>query len=182
MNDLPSPPPLPTIVLVAAMSRDRVIGKKGTLPWHLPAELAHFEGTIRGQVLLSGRKSYESPQGAGIAQLGRQLLVLTSQPDYQTEFGLVVSDPEIALQETLRLGADTLYVLGGESVYRWFIGRADRIILTTIHTEVPDGDRYFPEFEETNFVRYRQWEHPADEVHPFGFTVNYYQRKTVGND
>ena len=150
-----------------------MIGKDGALPWHLPAELAHFEETIRGGVLLSGRKSYETAQGGALSNLGSEVFVLTSQKDYRSGKATVVHGVEEALTAARRRAVKTLFVLGGGEVYRQFLDRADELILTTVHTTVEDGDTFFPEFDPAAFPIYHTKKHEADVEHAFGFTVFY---------
>ncbi|MCZ6761591.1 MAG: dihydrofolate reductase, partial [Gammaproteobacteria bacterium] len=67
------------ISLILAMGRNRAIGRDNKLPWHLPADLAHFKATTMGKPILMGRKTWES---IGKALPGRLNIVLTRQAGY----------------------------------------------------------------------------------------------------
>ena len=75
------------ISLITAMDRNRLIGNKNQLPWHLPADFAHFKSTTMGKPVIMGRKTYDS---IGRLLPGRTTVVVTRQPDYELA-GAVVS-------------------------------------------------------------------------------------------
>ncbi len=127
--------------LVAAMARGRVIGREGQLPWNLPDDLRNFRRLTLGQVLLMGRRTFES--------LGRPLperrnLVLSRRPDYRPAGVEVVGSLEEALALTGRI--QELMVIGGGSLYAQALPRAHRQYLTLIHEEFP-GDVRYPRLE-----------------------------------
>lgn len=138
---------LPRLVFVAALDEGRVIGREGDLPWRLPADLRHFKEVTLGHPLLMGRGTYES---LGQPLPGRKNIVLTSQKEYEAPGCVVVSSIDEALSEAASAGADTLMVLGGESVFRQLLPRADAMILTVVHGRY-EGDTYFPGFESDDW-------------------------------
>lgn len=70
-------------VIIAAKAANNVIGKDNSLPWHLPADLEFFLGTVEGQFLIAGRKFFESVQGREVFHEGVEGIVLSRQKDYQ---------------------------------------------------------------------------------------------------
>lgn len=142
----------PELVLVAAVAENGVIGDDDGMPWHYPADLAHFKRLTTGHPVIVGRKTYE-----GIAdRLGgplpdRTSVVLTTRPidDGDLPEGAVVAnDVETALSrataDAADRGVDAVYVIGGATVYEAYLERADRMVLTEI-PERPEGDTRFPE-------------------------------------
>lgn len=155
------------IALVAAMGRNRVIGKDGAMPWHLPAELKHFRRVTRGQVVVMGRKTYESIGGP---LKGRTNIVLTHDPGFEAP-GCEVAHSVEALVADER----PLYVIGGAQLYRQFLPHADVLHLTRIDADF-DGDTFFPEIDPDEWRVVAAEPHPRDEKNAYGFTIETYQR------
>jgi dihydrofolate reductase len=152
------------VVLVAALARNRVIGREGTLPWRLPDDLRRFRALTEGGVVLMGRKTRES---IGRALPRRRNLVLSRNPAYRAEGCETVTSLEAALALA---GPETpLWVIGGGDVYRLALPRADRLELTWVEAEVP-GDATFPAFDPSGWRETARVAHPADETHPLPFT------------
>lgn len=122
------------------MGKNRAIGLAGRLPWHLPADLKRFRAITLGAPIIMGRRTHES---IGRPLPGRKNIVLTHAPDYRAEGCTVVHSVEEALREA---AGEEAMVIGGASVYRDFLPRADRIHLTLIHGDFP-ADTFFPEID-----------------------------------
>jgi dihydrofolate reductase len=143
--------------MIAALSRNRVIGRNNTLPWHLPEDLKYFKRVTMGKPLLMGRKTYES---IGRALPGRTNLVLTRQSAFKAAGIVTVVDPEQAVQLAQAEQADELMVIGGEAVYRAMLPLAQRLYLTEVHTEL-DGDAYFPDYDVDDWIEQSREYFPA---------------------
>lgn len=132
------------IVLIVAMSRNRVIGRDGQLPWRLPADLRRFQQLTMGQTLLMGRKTFES---IGRPLPGRKTIVLSRNPEYSAEGCLVVTDLQrgIAAART-----DELFICGGGELYRQVLPLVEKVYLTEVLRAVA-GDTYFPELPAGQF-------------------------------
>jgi dihydrofolate reductase len=148
---------MPRITLVAAMARNRVIGRDGGMPWHLPADLAHFKALTLGHPVLMGRKTYES---IGRPLPGRLNVVISrGQPVLPDEVVLAGSlDEAIAACA----GHEELMVIGGGEIYRQALERADRLALTLIDAEV-NGDTCFPDFAQPKWQLTEMSVRPADD-------------------
>ncbi len=154
-------------IIIAAMAKNRTIGRKGTLPWHIPEELQLFKKTTMGFPLIMGRKTFQSLPGL---LPGRDHIVLTTNPAFQAD-GVKIAhswDEAFALCE----GAEKVFIIGGETIFTRALTMADSLQLTQLHREVT-GDRFFPEFEN-DFVEVRREEHQGAVE---DFTVIYYRRK-----
>jgi len=127
------------ISLIAAMARNRVIGRNNKMPWHLPADLRWFRETTMGNPLIMGRKTFES---IGHALPGRKNIVVTRQQGFAPAGCVVAHGLRPAIE--LCTGADEVFICGGEAVFREAMALADRIYLTIIDKEF-DGDAFFPE-------------------------------------
>ncbi|MFD1731682.1 dihydrofolate reductase [Deinococcus malanensis] len=127
------------LVAIVAMTKNRVIGKDGGMPWHLPADLAHFRRLSVGKPNIMGRKVYDS---LGQALPGRDNIVLTRNPGFLAPGCSVVHTP----QEALKAAGDApeIAILGGEEIYRLYLQKLTRVEQTVIHA-VLDGDTFFPE-------------------------------------
>ncbi|MBM3856612.1 MAG: dihydrofolate reductase [Verrucomicrobia bacterium] len=125
---------------IMAMARNRVIGVKGGMPWHLPEEFRFFKKTTMGHAILMGRKTYES---LGKPLPGRRNIVLsrTMEPQEGVE---IVKDLE-ALKK-LNIPSKEIFVIGGADVFRLFLPECDELFITQVHRDV-EGDTFLPSFE-----------------------------------
>ncbi len=136
----------PRIVIVAALARDRTIGKDGGLPWHYPEDLRHFKRVTTGAVIVMGRVTLES---IGRTLPGRTNVVLTRNPgDVGERFPGVaaVSSLDDAIQLAREAGVDTLFVIGGAQVYALALPIADELLLTFV-PEDGGGDTFVPDWD-----------------------------------
>ncbi|MFB6131185.1 MAG: dihydrofolate reductase [Salinigranum sp.] len=164
-------------VLVAAVAANGVIGADGAMPWHLPADLRHFKETTTGHPVVVGRRTYESIA----ADLGGPLpdrvsVVLTSRDFDLPEGAVAASSVEeargAAEAAAAELGVDTVYVVGGATVYEQFLPEADGMILTELAAAY-EGDTEFPDWERAD------WREVAREERD-GFAFVTYERRSTG--
>jgi dihydrofolate reductase len=130
------------IILIAAMTTDRVIGHNNTIPWHIPGEQTRFKEVTMGHSLIMGRKTWQS---IGHPLPGRQNIVLTGNREFQAPGCQVVYSLEQGLESARKNSAKKVFIIGGEQIYRLALERADSLLLTIIDREYP-GDTFFPEF------------------------------------
>lgn len=130
------------IVLICCMSKNRVIGREGRLPWRFPADLKNFKAVTSGNVVVMGRKTFE---GVGLLP-NRKLVVLTRHtPSCHTDTNGVTWTPDVS--EALSLSADRdVFIAGGEQTYLAFMDLAEYMMLTFLHMDV-EGDTHFPRFD-----------------------------------
>lgn len=152
----------PTIILLVAMAENRVIGKNGAIPWHIPEEIAHFKRTTMGHALVMGRKTYDS---IGRPLPGRTNIVISNQPDLVIEGCKVVSSLEEAL-DTARMFHKKIFIIGGGEIFNQSMVLADSIYLSVIHREI-DGNVFFPDFSEKEFIKTCTEEVEASESYTF---------------
>ena len=150
----------PPITIVVARAQNGVIGRDGTLPWHLPADLKRFKELTMGTVMIMGRRTFESLPGL---LPGRRHVVLTRDAYWRAEGVQVAHDIEEAL--TLAAG-ERLSIIGGADIFRLFLPLADRIELTEVLEDVA-GDTIIDDPREGGDWRVSfSVGHPAVEGRP----------------
>jgi len=167
----------PTLALIWAMARNRVIGRNNTLPWRLPADLRHFRIITTGHPVVMGRKTFES---LGRPLPGRTNIVLTRDPAYSPKDCLVAHTIDEALALAARhvtANAPLFFVIGGEDLYRQTLPIADRLYITLVDAEI-DGDAFFPDIPLADWEETERETHAADDKNPYSYTFLTLQRKT----
>lgn len=126
--------------LVAAMANQRVIGLNNQMPWHMPADLAHFKKVTLGKPVIMGRKTYDS---IGRLLPGRRNIIISRQ----AKPAGIAADWVGSLDAALALVAEQpeVMIIGGAELYRQTIAIADRLYLTEIDLETA-GDAFFPDY------------------------------------
>jgi dihydrofolate reductase len=147
--------------LIVARARNGVIGRDNGMPWHLPADLAHFKRTTMGCPVIMGRRTWES---IGRALPGRRNVVVSRTPGYLAPGAEVVTSLEDAWRAVA--GANEAFVIGGAQLYAQALPEADRIYLTDIAGEIA-GDTLFPALAPDQWRESSLGEHPADERNPY---------------
>ncbi len=161
------------ISIIAAMAKNRVIGRRGSLPWHLPSDLRRFRELTMGHTLLMGRRTFEA---IGRALPGRRTIVLSRDPRYRARGCDTAADIAAAL--ALAAAAEELFVCGGAEVYRQLLPRAERIFLTEIVAGFA-GDTFFPAWPEQDFERLES--RLIGDVYNYRFSV-LVRRESLRND
>ncbi len=148
--------------LIAALSRNGVIGRDGELPWRLPDDLRRFKRLTMGCPLVMGRRTWDS---IGRALPGRRTLVL-SRGAPACPGAEVFPDLDAALSAVA--GADEVFIGGGRAVYAAALPRADRLCLSVVRAEVA-GDVVFPPFDAAAWGVAAREDHPADDRHALAY-------------
>jgi dihydrofolate reductase len=128
--------------LIAAVAKNRAIGKDNTLLWHLPEDMRHFRETTRGKPVIMGRKTWESLPDSFRPLPGRHNIVVSRNATYQAPGATLAASLEEAILKTEK--ANEVFVIGGAELYRQAMPLADRLYLTEITTSF-EGDAFFPE-------------------------------------
>ncbi len=159
--------------ILVACDENRVIGKDNSLIWYLPADLKRFKALTTGQVIIMGRKTYDS---IGKPLPNRTNIVVTRQKNYAVQGVEVVHSLEEAILKAKSLRSDDIFVIGGAEIYQLAMSLADQIVLTKLH-DIFDGDTYFPEISEKDWEIIDQIKGETDEKNPFQFSFITYQRR-----
>lgn len=131
-----------SLTAIVAMTSERVIGKDGGLPWHLPEDLKLFRRHTTGNPIVMGRKTWDS---IGRPLPNRQSIVLTRDKNWSAEGAEVIHHPEEI--NDLDLITPHVFVIGGAQVYDLFMPHLDEILISHVYENHP-GDTIFPAFEE----------------------------------
>ena len=167
------------ISLIAALDRNRAIGRGNTLPWRLPDDLKHFRQLTLGKPVIMGRKTFESlgkrplPDRPNLV-ISRQLLNVPSPAH-------CFSSLEAALEAARPLG-DEIMIIGGGEIYRQTLPLAQRLYLTRVESCIEDADTWFPEWDDRLWQLEEQYYHPADARHPHAFTFERWSRRQAGGN
>ena len=156
-----NPGTLMVISIIAAMDRNRLIGNKNQLPWHLPADFSHFKSVTMGKPVIMGRKTYES---IGKPLPGRTNIVLSRDPDLSYEGVICVNSFEDAV--AVETEAEELMIIGGSSIYEMLLPEIDRMYLTYVDSGF-EGDAWFPDFDESQWHEVESVTHLADEKNKY---------------
>ena len=130
------------------MSTNGVIGKDGTLPWHFPSDLKHFNDKTVGHTVIMGRRTFEDPDMPKPLPRRRNIVV-TRNKDYSHP-GVEVVD---SVSDALRMCdiEREVFIIGGTGIYELALVVADKLYITIINDEY-EGDTYFPDFDWTQYV------------------------------
>lgn len=170
------------ISIIAAMTKDRVIGQGNKMPWNIPEELQHFKAITMGKPMIMGRTTFDS--------IGRRLLpgrktIILSRETKNIEFVIpaqdVIQDPFIvdskpyfanSIDNALHLAGNAaeVMIVGGANIYKQFLPIANKMYLSIIHKDYP-GEVFFPEYDES------KWQAVAEEIKT-EFTVTILEKIT----
>ena len=135
------------ISIIVAVAKGGAIGKAGKMPWKIPGEQRQFKDLTTGHVVIMGRTSYEE---IGHPLPNRKNIVVSKTKVFSGE-NLITAK---SLEEALSLaGEEEIFIAGGAALFQKALPLADRIYITYVDLEVPDADRFFPDFPEEEYHR-----------------------------
>ena len=158
------------VTIIAALADNGVIGRSGSLPWHLPDDLRRFKSLTMGRPVLMGRRTFAS---IGRALPGRRNLVATRHPQQLPATVEAVTDLPAALG--ICGPVSELCVIGGADIYRQALPLATHLELTRVHARM-EGDVYFPDFDAAEWRELARVEHAADDRHAWPMTYQTLER------
>ena len=163
------------IALIVARSKNNVIGKNGRIPWQIPGEQKQFKELTTGNIVIMGRKSYEE---IGHPLPNRKTIVISSTKKFEGQDLTTAA----SVREALDLAAkgfarpdQNIYIAGGYGVYKEALPFVEVMYITEIDLSIKDGDTFFPDFDENDFVMTSE-KKEGDEIK---FTRTVYTRKGV---
>ena len=134
------------ISIIVAEAKNGVIGKAGKMPWKIPGEQRQFKELTTGHVVIMGRKSFEE---IGHPLPDRKNIVVSKTKVFSGE-NLITAK---SLEEALTLaGKEEIFIAGGAELFQKALPLADRIYITYVDLEVPNGDRFFPDFPKEKYM------------------------------
>ena len=136
--------------LIAVIGKNRELGKDDKLLWYIPGDLPRFKSLTLNHPIIMGRKTYESLPKKPLPL--RTNIVISSNPSFSVPGAIVVSSLDSALGEASQSGgAEEIFVIGGGSIYKLALEKADRLYLTVVDATAP-ADTFFPEYSQFSKV------------------------------
>ena len=132
------------ITLIAACSKNRVIGCNGKIPWNIPTERDRFKELTKGKFVIMGRKSFEEISHA----LSYCTIIVVSKSLKKVPKGCLLTS---SLEQAIAFCGKDVIIAGGQEIYEKTIHLADLIYLTEINLQV-EGDRFFPDFDTNKYT------------------------------
>jgi len=152
------------LVIVVAVAANGVIGRNGSMPWHLPDDLRRFKSLTLGKPVLMGRKTYDS---IGKPLVQRPNIVLTRNRCWEAPQVIVVHTLDEALKRARP--ANELMVIGGADIFEMCLPRCSRIELTLVHADI-EGDTHFVALKPSEWREVAREDHAADARHAYPFS------------
>ena len=135
------------ISIIVAVAKGGAIGKEGKMPWKIPGEQRQFKDLTTGHVVVMGRRSYEE---IGHPLPNRTIIVVSKTKVFSGENLYTVKSLKEAIE---RAGQEEIFIAGGAELFQEALPLADKIYMTYVDMEVPDADRFFPNFSEEEYKR-----------------------------
>ena len=160
---------------IAALSRNKVIGKNNDLPWRLPDDMKFFMETTKGHHVIMGRKNYDSLHDKYKPLPQRTNIVITRQHNFQAPGCVVLNAVEPGLEIARNNGETECFIIGGAEIYKLAMPYTTRLYLTEIDAEI-EGDTWFPDIAKEDWQEVSRKRHPADDRHKYTFDIVVYDR------
>ena len=131
------------IILIAAVSKDKVIGKQGGIPWKIKEDLSFFKEKTLNSPIIMGRATYNSIG----RPLPNRLNIVMTRSAKNTEGVTEVTSVEKAIEAaSINRDSSRVYIIGGENIYKEFIPIAHKMIITEVNLHIEEGDAFFPDW------------------------------------
>lgn len=154
----------PRISSIAAIGRNRELGKNGALIWRIPEDLKRLKALTMGHPIILGRKTYES---IGHPLPGRTNIVISRDPAYKAPGCIVASSIEDALAKAREIDQEEIFVLGGAQIYTEALPYTDHLYLTRIDADDPNADTFFPAYDEFTEVIKKKKGEAGEDLPPY---------------
>ncbi|MFA5987758.1 MAG: dihydrofolate reductase [Candidatus Paceibacterota bacterium] len=168
------------ISIIVAVDKNFLIGKQGGLPWHLPADFAHFKKITMGHPVIMGRKTFDS---IGKTLPGRTNIVISrggSEKRAKSNDIFWTSDVSLAIGIAKKSpGANEIFVIGGAQIFEQTLPLADKLYFTFVDAIIAGGDGsiYFPPFDKSEWREVSREDFARDDKNEFNFSFVNYEHK-----
>lgn len=153
----------PKVSLIAALSKNHVIGKDNKLPWNIPEDLKRFQALTKNHPIIMGRKTFES---IGRVLPNRTNIVITRDDNWNHQGVIVSHSLEEALEVAKQHNLQEIFVIGGGQIFEQVIKKADKLYLTVVDREI-SGDAFFPDFSEFKKITFEKTGQSGDLTYTF---------------
>lgn len=147
------------ISMIAAIGKNRELGKNNDLIWHFKEDMKFFREITTGNTVIMGRKTFESLPHA---LPNRRNIVISQNANYVADGAEIVGSIEEAIEMTKN---DNVFIIGGGKIYSEFLEVADRLYLTEIDDECEDADTFFPNFNKEEYTAEKLTDFTVDGIH-----------------
>ena len=158
--------------IIVAVAENNVIGKDNKLIWHLPADLKRFKEITTGHTIIMGRKTFES---LGKVLPNRKHVILCNDMEINVDDENVEILEDISMLDKYIQDTEEHFVIGGATIYKLLMPKANKIYLTLIHKKF-DGDVYFPEISDDEWKIVDKTSGITDEKNPYNYEFITYTR------
>lgn len=160
------------ISLLFAMDQNRGIGYENDLPWRLPRDLRFFKEKTTGQIIVMGRKTLDSMNGA---LPNRTNVVLTRDKAFKADGVTILHDVNAVKELADEHSEKEIFIIGGSEIFSQTLEIADRIYMTYIEESFP-ADTYFPDFPLNKWQETSRVKGVKDERNPYDYYFIQYDR------
>ncbi len=157
--------------IIVAKAKNNIIGNNNELIWHLPNDLKRFKALTSGHPIIMGRKTYES---IGRPLPNRTNIVITRNPDWNTEGILVVNSLEEAIEKAKEID-ENIFIIGGGNIYEQAMEISNALEVTEVH-HLFEGDTKFPEIDSKIWKEAERSDFSKDEKNEFDYSFVRYER------
>ncbi|MEN9303236.1 MAG: hypothetical protein RL264_1665 [Bacteroidota bacterium] len=166
------------VALIVAMDKQRGIGKNNDLMWHLPVDMQFFKEKTKGQIVVMGRKNYDSIPEKFRPLPGRLNVVLTRNTDFTAENCLVFHSLNDCLAHFSEEKERTVFIIGGGEIYKMALEAncVNELFITQVDATF-GADTFFPSFEEKDWKIEQIGKQEADERHECAFQFLHYTKR-----
>ncbi|MBK7872598.1 MAG: dihydrofolate reductase [Saprospiraceae bacterium] len=159
---------------IVAVSKNNVIGRDNDIPWHLSGDMKFFKRTTIDHHVIMGRKTFRS--------MGRPLpkrtnIVITRDPYFIASGCLIARSVEEALEIAYDNEENEAFIIGGGEIYTLSLSYWDKIYLTEVNVEIPDGEVFFPKLDLKEWRLLSSEKHTTDEQNDHDYTIKILERK-----
>ncbi len=162
------------ISIISAVAKNRVIGNKNTLPWHLPADFTWFKEKTTGKTVVMGLNTFKSIGEKPLPN--RKHIIISNDPNYVVPENCVLAYSIEQALEMIKKEPEEVMICGGASIYNQFLPFTDRMYLTFIHEDF-EGDTFFPEFNMSDWNQISREDHQPDENNTYSYSFVILDRK-----
>lgn len=165
-----------SVVIIAAVAKNRGIGLDNDLPWSLPDDMKFFKSTTNGKSVIMGRKNFESIPHKFRPLPNRQNIIVTRKSDYQADGCTVVNSIEEGIEKAEKHG--DIFIIGGGQIYADALENdlVDEMLLTEVQADI-QADVFFPDFDHSDWHTTEISRHEKDKKHNYPFIIKKYVKK-----
>lgn len=167
-------------IIIVAIAENNGIGKDNNLLWHLPADMKFFKEQTTGNVIITGRKNYESIPEKFRPLPNRTNIVVTRDRNYQAPGAMVVNSIEEGIEKAKESKVEKCFIIGGGQIYKEAIKKklAQEMLVTHVDANL-EADVFFPEIHPDKWSKKLIMEIPSDEKNKFNMKIYHYQYKNL---